>query len=183
MTYISKNLRYLRRLARLSQQELANEIDLNRGNIASYEKGSAEPSFKNLIKIKDFFKIDLQDFIEKDLAKEIESDNFQIRYDDSGINIVSEVAEKVVNDEIEEEVEEVRMMDQISPQQLATQSKRLEKVIDGFKKYHRYKFRKYEVEQIEECDMKKELLEYGKLIQITEEILSINKQLLHLKNE
>ncbi len=67
MSFIPQNLRYLRKLAELSQQALAKKVGLNRGNIASYEKGAAEPNTKNLLKIVRFFNIDVIDFVEKDL--------------------------------------------------------------------------------------------------------------------
>lgn len=68
-TYIGTNLRYFRKMAGLSQQGLAMQIGLNRGNIASYEKGAAEPSSTTLLKLSRFFQIDLVDFIEHDLSQ------------------------------------------------------------------------------------------------------------------
>ena len=50
-THFGKNLRFLRRLNGLSQQELANQLHLKRNNIASYESGSAEPSAKVYLRI------------------------------------------------------------------------------------------------------------------------------------
>ena len=53
--YLSGNIRFLRKQKELSQEELAVHIGLNRGNIASYEKGTAEPKFCNLVPMADFF--------------------------------------------------------------------------------------------------------------------------------
>ena len=50
-THFGKNLKFLRRLNGLSQQELATQLNLNRNNIASYESGAAEPSAKVYLKI------------------------------------------------------------------------------------------------------------------------------------
>lgn len=67
MSYFPKNLKYLRKTAHLSQEQLATEIGLNRGNIASYEKGSALPSIKKMIEISRLFNVDLIDLYEKKL--------------------------------------------------------------------------------------------------------------------
>ena len=76
MNYISQNIRFLRKLAGLSQEQFAKKIQMNRGNIASYEKGSAEPSIEKLQRIITYFKVSLQDFIEKDLSKHINDTHF-----------------------------------------------------------------------------------------------------------
>jgi transcriptional regulator with XRE-family HTH domain len=55
--FLPENLRALRKRAGLSQEELASKVGLNRGNIASYEKGTAVPKLCNLIKLAGFFKV------------------------------------------------------------------------------------------------------------------------------
>lgn len=67
MNYISKNLRFLRKRSNLTQEQFAVKVSMNRGNIASYEKGSAEPSIEKLQRITQHFNVDLNYFIEKDL--------------------------------------------------------------------------------------------------------------------
>lgn len=65
--HLATNLRYLRRQRKLSQEELAQQLGLNRGNIASYENGSAEPKLCNLLKIAKYFEISLLDLTQHDL--------------------------------------------------------------------------------------------------------------------
>jgi transcriptional regulator with XRE-family HTH domain len=72
MIFFSKNLKHLRKIKKLSQEELATNLGLNRGNIASYEKGTAEPKLENLLKFVNFFNISPIDLIGKDL--EIQQD-------------------------------------------------------------------------------------------------------------
>ena len=55
---------------KLSQEELAGELGLNRGNIASYEKGTAEPKICNLLKFATFFKVSLLDLTRRNLDDE-----------------------------------------------------------------------------------------------------------------
>lgn len=69
--YLPNNLRVLRQRLELSQQDLADRIGLNRGNIASYENGSAEPRICNLLKISKFFSISILDLTEQDLCEEV----------------------------------------------------------------------------------------------------------------
>ena len=71
MNYIASNLKFLRKLTGLSQEVFAHKVDMNRGNIASYEKGSAEPSIEKLQRIADFFELDLVSFIQTDLSSRL----------------------------------------------------------------------------------------------------------------
>lgn len=54
-TNFGKNLKFLRRLAMLSQQNLAKDLGVNRNNIASYESGLVEPSATLFIKTCEYF--------------------------------------------------------------------------------------------------------------------------------
>ncbi len=66
--YLQQNIRCLRKSLNLSQEELAQRIGLNRGNIASYEKGTAEPKICNLLKLAKLFKVSIIDLTQKDLS-------------------------------------------------------------------------------------------------------------------
>ncbi|WP_116126938.1 helix-turn-helix domain-containing protein [Lewinella sp. IMCC34183] len=66
--FIASNLRLLRKRAGWSQSELAARVGLNRGNIASYECGSAEPSICKLLRFSNVFDISTRDFTRLDLS-------------------------------------------------------------------------------------------------------------------
>jgi transcriptional regulator with XRE-family HTH domain len=68
LNYLPQNIRYLRKKMEFSQEELAAKSGLKRGNIASYENGTAEPKTCNLLKIAYIFQVPLIDLIEKDLS-------------------------------------------------------------------------------------------------------------------
>lgn len=68
MTLLPQNIRFLRKRLNLSQTAFAESVDMNRGNIASYEKGSAEPNTTKLLRIARFFGVSLHDLLENDLA-------------------------------------------------------------------------------------------------------------------
>lgn len=64
--HISANLRLLRKRQGWSQSELAAKVNLNRGNIASYESGTAEPSICKLLRISNLFEVTPRDFTRRD---------------------------------------------------------------------------------------------------------------------
>ena len=64
------NLRALRKRMKWSQEELAERLGLNRGNIASYESGTAEPKICNLVKFARLFNLSIFDLTHSDLKEE-----------------------------------------------------------------------------------------------------------------
>ncbi len=66
--FIASNLKLLRKAAGWSQTELAERAGLNRGNIASYESGNAEPSICKLLRFSNLFDITTRDFTRRDLS-------------------------------------------------------------------------------------------------------------------
>ncbi len=67
--YLNANIRYLRKNFGWSQEELGARIGLNRGNIASYENGTAEPKICNLLKLAALFGVSIIDLTQKDLSQ------------------------------------------------------------------------------------------------------------------
>ena len=79
--FLPTNIRYLRKRLNISQEELASKVGLNRGNIASYENGTAEPKICNLVKLSNLFGITIIDLTQSNLKEEhdfqIAKSNFQ----------------------------------------------------------------------------------------------------------
>lgn len=67
MSKLANNIRHLRKQKALSQEELAKVIGLNRGNIASYEKGTAEPKICNLLNLSNYYEVSVIDLTTVDL--------------------------------------------------------------------------------------------------------------------
>jgi len=170
MTYIAGNLRYLRKLSNLSQQAFAEKVDLNRGNIASYEKGSAEPSLTNLLKISRYFNVDLMDFIDRDLTEQLPAVAHRMQNDSQ------ELAVRFEKQSLEEIVSQHDLQQgEVSGTQMLTQrSINLEKIIAGLRQYYELKLAK-----LENLDRSGQLirLDYGRMLEIAEEILDTNRQL------
>lgn len=67
MYFLGKNLKFLRKSKDLSQQRLAEELEITRDMINSLENKDANPSFTTLIKIRNYFNVNLDDLIFMDL--------------------------------------------------------------------------------------------------------------------
>lgn len=170
MTHVAGNLRYLRKLSNLSQQAFAEKVGLNRGNIASYEKGSAEPSLTNLLKISRYFNVDLMDFIDRDLTEELpvvahrRPDNQQeqpVRFEKESLHDIIQR-------------HDLQSGELSSTQALTQRSLDLEKIIEGLRQYHHMKLLR-----LDNLDRTGQLLllDYGRMLEIAEDILDANRQL------
>lgn len=70
MNFFASNIKYLRKNKGLTQSELADRIGINRPKIGSYEEGRAEPKLGVIQQISHFYKVNIDDLLEKDLSKE-----------------------------------------------------------------------------------------------------------------
>ncbi len=84
INYIASNIKFLRTIAGLSQEQLAKEVELNRGNITSYERGVAQPGINALQRIAAFFNTNLVDLIQTDIAKTMDKDQLQTLFSIGG---------------------------------------------------------------------------------------------------
>ncbi|MEQ8624935.1 MAG: LexA family transcriptional regulator [Vicingaceae bacterium] len=98
MNYFSSNLKYLRKQKGLNQTDFARKIGTNRPKIGSYEEGRAEPNLETLQNVSHFFKVKLDDLIEKDLSKDKQKSNKDFTGNDLRILPI------VVNEEQEEKI-------------------------------------------------------------------------------
>ena len=73
MRNISKNIRHLRKLKGLTQEQLADKLKINRSRIGSYEEARSEPSIETLIQISECFSLPVDILIKKDLTLSKES--------------------------------------------------------------------------------------------------------------
>jgi len=83
--FFAKNLKYLRKVKGLTQGDFALKIGINRPKVGSYEEGRAEPNLETLQNISHFFKVKIDDLLEKELSntkrktsKDIEGNDLRI---------------------------------------------------------------------------------------------------------
>lgn len=68
MSTIGKNIRVLRGLKKLSQEQLADELDITRPRLAAYEESRNEPPVDLIIKIATYFQISIDALMRGDLS-------------------------------------------------------------------------------------------------------------------
>jgi transcriptional regulator with XRE-family HTH domain len=70
MSYFASNLKYLRRTKGLTQDMLAQKVNINRAQVGSYEESRAEPKFEVLRRIAYYFKVSIHDLVDTDMEKQ-----------------------------------------------------------------------------------------------------------------
>jgi len=68
-SFAGKNLKYLRKLRGLTQEEFATKLHIKRSLLGAYEEERAEPRLDVLEIISDTFKVSLDDLLRKDLSE------------------------------------------------------------------------------------------------------------------
>ena len=68
MSLIGKNIKKIRSLKKLNQSNFADLFKLSRASIGSYEEGRAEPKIDKIIEIANYFSINLNTLLKKELT-------------------------------------------------------------------------------------------------------------------
>jgi transcriptional regulator with XRE-family HTH domain len=67
--FVAKNIKHLRKLKKLSQEELAEALRITRAQVSTFERESSSPSIPILMKLSKFFEIPIDILIKNDLSK------------------------------------------------------------------------------------------------------------------
>ncbi|MFT6867031.1 MAG: transcriptional regulator with XRE-family HTH domain [Cyclobacteriaceae bacterium] len=159
----AKNLKFLRTQKKLSQELFSLEIGLNRGNIASYEKGTAEPNINNLLKIVKYFNIDLSDIAEKDLTVSNEFMHELIEQPENTDQVVGDMKCLIIG-ELEDHSNKI--------ERFLGQSNDMQKIVEGFKSFYLYKKSKGSI------DLEKIAKAYEDLLELMESLLSSHNEVI-----
>lgn len=68
MNCIAKNIRHLRKLKGLTQEQLSEEMRITRSRISSYEEGRSDPPIDLLIEMSNYFNLPIDVLIKNDLT-------------------------------------------------------------------------------------------------------------------
>lgn len=68
--FLNKNIKYLRTIKKISQQDLADKIGVNRSTVSRIENGEIETTIENAINLANALDVSLNDLITKDLRIE-----------------------------------------------------------------------------------------------------------------
>lgn len=82
--FLNKNLKYLRNKKNISQQNLADQIGIDRSTISRIENNEIDTTIDNAIKIAEILNVSVNDLISKDLTKEKNNkcfDDLEILFD------------------------------------------------------------------------------------------------------
>ena len=174
MKYFADNLRFLRRKEGMSQEVLAEKIGLNRGNIASYEKGTAEPRLENVLKIVKLFNIELSELLEKDLANSaaIHAELEKVGYEVSDKSLPPEEATAHLKAELIDNRERL--------ERFIHQSDDMQKILEGFRQFHKFKMTKGgEISR----DVKNIADDYEKLLEVMDALLQSHQELIKILDD
>jgi transcriptional regulator with XRE-family HTH domain len=69
MSKISFNIRCLRELKKLSQEQMADELNITRARLGAYEEGRNEPPIEILIRLSEYFHVSIDAMVKADLRK------------------------------------------------------------------------------------------------------------------
>jgi len=65
---LAENLKYLRKKHEISQQQLADLLDIPRSTLGDYERAHTEPSISTMVQICNHFKVSVDDLVRGDLS-------------------------------------------------------------------------------------------------------------------
>lgn len=68
--FFNKNLKFIRTQKGISQQELADRLNLDRSTISRWENDEMDVTVSNAVQVADYFNIPIEDFTGKDLTIE-----------------------------------------------------------------------------------------------------------------
>ncbi len=166
MSTISSNIKYLRNKKGISQTALADAVALKRGNIASYEKELAQPSIENLMKLSDYFKVDLNEFIKTDLSEDESKPKVLNKEKDIFQGLKDRVTALKGNSERHDKI-----------YKLKNQNDEIYKMVEGFKAFHNH--RNKTIDPYNDS-ANKIASDYDNLLDLLETVLNSNKELIKL---
>lgn len=150
---LARNLKLLRKIKGVSQQQLANTLGLKRNIIASYESGIVEPTPERLLAIARIFKVEPLSFLTVDFS-------------DHPTEKLSEEKSPVQDEWLAEEMDA-----------FISQTMDLQKVIEGFKEFHKVK--KQQQETKDDPTLNSLNNDFENLLEILKKLLDTNWDLIH----
>lgn len=69
MSYLASNLRFLRKQKGITQNDLADQLDVQRTMISAYEDGRSEPKLATLTKLCEILEVGVEELLDHDIEK------------------------------------------------------------------------------------------------------------------
>jgi transcriptional regulator with XRE-family HTH domain len=104
---IGDNLKLLRKRAEKSQEDVANDLGLNRSTYSGYENGVAQPNIENLIALSNYYKLSIDSLLSENFLEFTPSDwnNFDKNWKDKAAGSSLRVLTSMVNEDNEDLIE------------------------------------------------------------------------------
>jgi len=101
MSLISNNIKFLRKRARLTQEQLSEKIGIKRSLLGAYEEGRADPRLNNLIAIAKTFHISVDTLISADVSKLTEAELYSAAGKSGKLKVLSITVDRNERENIE----------------------------------------------------------------------------------
>lgn len=73
-----KNIAYLRKQLGFTQDKMANELNVSRSRLSSWEENRAKPWLMTLVRVSQYFGLSMEEMVVQDLEKEAQEKSFTI---------------------------------------------------------------------------------------------------------
>ncbi len=94
MSIVSNNIKYLRRLNGLTQEQFARKIGIKRSLVGAYEEARANPNLDNLKNMAFVFGVTVDNLVKNDLRKLRETPDLNLPFSNSPVAAISDQTEK-----------------------------------------------------------------------------------------
>lgn len=152
---LSYNIKYLRKIKKISQEELASRLGIKRSNIAAYESKNVEPRLRIILELAKLFDISVKSLIEKKIEHGAKFPSFN-----------SSLKEPVLKSQ------ELDIEDNEDVIEFVNKSIKIRKVLEGFKAF--YTFKKNNLLETSP-DQEKLIFDIDNFVQLMEHLLTYNE--------
>ena len=152
---LSHNIKYLRKLNKLSQEELAVKLGIKRSNIAAYESKNVEPRLRIILELARLFNVSVKTLIEKKIEAGSTTPTFDS--DSTGSIVQTQKLDINNNNDVSEFIDK---------------SIKIRKVLEGFKSF--YTFKKNNITETNP-DKEKLIFDIDNFVQLMEHLLAYNE--------
>ncbi|MEM1324383.1 MAG: helix-turn-helix transcriptional regulator [Bacteroidota bacterium] len=161
MNNLAKNIRFLRKKNRWSQEELAKRIGIKRSSIAAYESKNVEPRLKTILELGKIFNVDIVDLIDSNIAEQ--GDNIR-SFNDGNAEIID-------NQPIKIDFKNKSAVQEFIDTTISTR-----KMLDGLKVFYKFKMDR---NSNNNDQMKAHTADINSFIMLVEHLLSNNEDLVN----
>lgn len=165
MNYLSKNIRYLRKSRKWSQETLAQKMGVKRSSIAAYESKNVRPRLDFIVELARLFEVRMSELIERDMEKN--------GAPEEALPKEKTAKRKPAGGKVF--FPDLNIQDRESLNEFVERSLRIRKMLEGFMAFYRFKLENYD--QYSSNNLRS-LADIENFLLLTEHLLSHNDVLI-----